>query len=282
MKAAGSNFLDAWFDGSSRLTFSKIFDARNVFRGILRWLAPNGRLVTSFRTVRSLPVVEGLLVGRWLGGAEAGRGRRLRYYTRREIEKLLVPNGFLRRSCGERCRPGTYGMGSAQGRPDLSRWAGSIRGASRGRTSRNSISVGSSCRPPAPTGPKLASRRSYRDLQPVEYTQQCVREHPARPMSRTSLISSTTARPTEQSHTWNRRRGATVIRNQVNRGFPAAANQGIAAATGDQVLLLNNDTIVTTGWLGGMIATLESDPKIGLVGPMLKLRGQRAASRGQL
>ena len=60
---------------------------------------------------------------------------------------------------------------------------------------------------------------------------------------------------------------ARVIRNQVNRGFPAAVNQGIAVATGDRVLLLNNDTIVTTGWLGRMIATLERDPKIGLVGP---------------
>ena len=62
------------------------------------------------------------------------------------------------------------------------------------------------------------------------------------------------------------RRGE-VIRNQANRGFPAAVNQGIAAAAGDQILLLNNDTIVTTGWLGRMLAALESDPKIGLVGP---------------
>ena len=58
-----------------------------------------------------------------------------------------------------------------------------------------------------------------------------------------------------------------MIRNDANRGFPAAVNQGIAMATGDQVLLLNNDTIVTTGWLGHMVAALERDPKIGLVGP---------------
>ena len=58
-----------------------------------------------------------------------------------------------------------------------------------------------------------------------------------------------------------------MIENATNRGFPAAANQGIAAAIGDQVLLLNNDTIVTTGWLRRMLRHLSSDPKIGLVGP---------------
>ena len=34
-----------------------------------------------------------------------------------------------------------------------------------------------------------------------------------------------------------------------NRGFPVGCNQGIKIARGAQVLLLNNDTVVTTGWL---------------------------------
>ena len=42
----------------------------------------------------------------------------------------------------------------------------------------------------------------------------------------------------------------TVAANSENRGFPAAANQGIRAATGQQILLINNDTLVTPGWLG--------------------------------
>ena len=58
-----------------------------------------------------------------------------------------------------------------------------------------------------------------------------------------------------------------VILNDTNRGFPAAANQGMALATGKQVLLLNNDVVVTTGWLFRMLRALRSDPSIGLVGP---------------
>ena len=36
----------------------------------------------------------------------------------------------------------------------------------------------------------------------------------------------------------------------LNRGFPAAANAGIAAAPGHDVILLNSDTLVPPGWIG--------------------------------
>jgi len=45
-----------------------------------------------------------------------------------------------------------------------------------------------------------------------------------------------------------RRAGATVIANPDNRGFAAAANQGVEAATGDVVLLLNPDTVLLEGF----------------------------------
>ena len=61
--------------------------------------------------------------------------------------------------------------------------------------------------------------------------------------------------------------GVRLIANATNRGFPAAANQGIAAATGRQVLLLNNDTIATTGWLSRLLRALHAEPSIGLAGP---------------
>jgi glycosyltransferase involved in cell wall biosynthesis len=63
-----------------------------------------------------------------------------------------------------------------------------------------------------------------------------------------------------------------VITNKENRGFPAAANQGLQAARGDYLVLLNNDTVVTDGWLDGLGAltgkTVEGGRPVGLVGPM--------------
>ena len=40
-----------------------------------------------------------------------------------------------------------------------------------------------------------------------------------------------------------------LIRHARNRGFPASANDGIAAAAGRDVILLNSDTLVPPGWL---------------------------------
>jgi GT2 family glycosyltransferase len=63
-----------------------------------------------------------------------------------------------------------------------------------------------------------------------------------------------------------RNRHVRVLRNDRNRGFAAACNQGLDAAAGKLLLLLNNDTIVPPGWLAGLIGHLQ-DPAIGLVGP---------------
>lgn len=62
-------------------------------------------------------------------------------------------------------------------------------------------------------------------------------------------------------------RGATVIANAENRGFPAAVNQGIGVARGENIVLLNNDTVVTTSWLRRLLDVLHSEPRIGLAGP---------------
>jgi GT2 family glycosyltransferase len=37
--------------------------------------------------------------------------------------------------------------------------------------------------------------------------------------------------------------------NEKNLGFPIAVNQGIRAAKGEIIIILNNDTLVTPKWL---------------------------------
>jgi len=55
-----------------------------------------------------------------------------------------------------------------------------------------------------------------------------------------------------------------VIRNEENRGFPVAVNQGIRAAKGDIICLLNNDCFVTTGWSERLLKALD---EYDIVGP---------------
>jgi GT2 family glycosyltransferase/Flp pilus assembly protein TadD len=59
-----------------------------------------------------------------------------------------------------------------------------------------------------------------------------------------------------------------LIENGENRGFAAGCNQGIEAARGEYVLLLNNDVVVTKDWLAGLLECLHASPDAGVVGPM--------------
>lgn len=56
-----------------------------------------------------------------------------------------------------------------------------------------------------------------------------------------------------------------LIRNERNLGFAAGNNVGLRAATGDVLVLLNQDTMVQPGWLGAVVDTLD-DPEVGIAG----------------
>ncbi len=47
-----------------------------------------------------------------------------------------------------------------------------------------------------------------------------------------------------------------VLVNSQNLGFAEANNQGVRAASGEVVVLLNNDTVVEDGWIEGLLRTL--------------------------
>lgn len=61
-----------------------------------------------------------------------------------------------------------------------------------------------------------------------------------------------------------------------NLGFARANNLGIeAAGDADHIVLLNDDTVVTPGWLGKLVAHLR-DSHVGLVGPVTSWAGNEA------
>ncbi|WP_170359764.1 MULTISPECIES: glycosyltransferase family 2 protein [Ruegeria] len=57
-----------------------------------------------------------------------------------------------------------------------------------------------------------------------------------------------------------------LIANDANRGFAAANNQGLEIAQGDNLLLLNPDTIILNGAIDTMLAWLAQHPDVGCVG----------------
>jgi GT2 family glycosyltransferase len=58
--------------------------------------------------------------------------------------------------------------------------------------------------------------------------------------------------------------GVRVIRNLENRGFCEANNQGIAAARGTLIALLNNDAEADPGWLSELARVFEISSDVGM------------------
>ena len=73
-----------------------------------------------------------------------------------------------------------------------------------------------------------------------------------------------------------RRPNLRVILNKENLGFAAANNQGLRAARGEFLCLLNNDTVVARGWLSTMIGHLRAMPEAGMIGPVSNMVGNEA------
>lgn len=69
------------------------------------------------------------------------------------------------------------------------------------------------------------------------------------------------------------------IFNSENRGFSAANNQGLSVAKGEYLVLLNNDTEVTPGWLRTLMNHLRCNRSLGLIGPVTNNIGNEAKIR---
>jgi len=74
--------------------------------------------------------------------------------------------------------------------------------------------------------------------------------------------------------------GITVIHNEDAQRFIRACNAGAAKARGKYVVLLNNDTEPTTGWLDALIDAFTRFPAVGLVGSKLLYPNGRLQDAG--
>lgn len=70
--------------------------------------------------------------------------------------------------------------------------------------------------------------------------------------------------------------GRKAILNDENLGFAAGNNVGLAAAGGEYLVLLNNDTCVTPNWIRTLVNHLGRNPGIGIIGPVTNNIGNEA------
>ncbi len=240
-----------------------------VLKQIRDWLEPGGCIVASIPNVRHHSVVRSILQGNWTYESAGLLDRtHLRFFTRREIEKLFHRAGFAIDGMWSVNQPGD----------DHSKRNGSTGLVQLGQLRIDGL-------PQSDVDEFYTYQFLVRALplpvpdfgltsivivthNEIAFTRQC--------LDSIRLLTDTTYElivvdngSTDGTVEYLRAMGdVRLIENDSNRGFPAAANQGMAVAAGKQVLLLNNDVIVTTGWLGRMLRALRGgDASIGLVGP---------------
>jgi GT2 family glycosyltransferase len=63
--------------------------------------------------------------------------------------------------------------------------------------------------------------------------------------------------------------GLIYIRSEKNLGFAGGNNLGIEQATGDYLLLLNNDTEISNNLIAELTGEMERNPEIGMISPLI-------------
>ena len=101
----------------------------------------------------------------------------------------------------------------------------------------------------------------------LRYTRECIESLKRHTTSHHEVIVVDNGSTDGTAAFIRRHGGIKLISNELNMGFAKAINQGLRKAKGRYVVWLNNDVLVTPGWLERLITAAERSPWIGAVGP---------------
>ena len=131
--------------------------------------------------------------------------------------------------------------------------------------------------PPAPTRPIEFPHYQEVDISivipvcnQISYTKACLaslQEHQA--AHRFEIIVVDDCSTDETAETVSRIPGVGYLRNETNSGFIVSCNRGAEKARGKYLVFLNNDTLVSDGWLKALVDTFAEEAKPGIVGSKL-------------
>lgn len=229
-------------------------------------LAPGGCLIVSVPNLRNRQVVAALLAGEFAPAAAGIMDRtHLHWFTRRKLQRMLWRRGYFVEALKATIEPGLQDIpagcavrhGRLQVACDTPQDAAEFyhyqylaRAVPAHHEPLGSVSV------IIPVWNQLS------------YTRACLASlHDNLPPDSEIIIIDNGS--TDGTHEWLRSLGATVrvITWPANLGFIKAANAGLREATGDTVILLNNDTIVPEGAIDALVRTVRQDG-VGMAGPL--------------
>ncbi|MCC7260914.1 MAG: glycosyltransferase, partial [Candidatus Latescibacteria bacterium] len=269
-------------------------DPEAVLRRLLEYLSPAGCLVCSIPNIRHQSVMLELMVnGRWQYRDEGLLDRtHLRFFTRTEIAQLLERLGLHAEEISASASPPAPAMepfvqavaalgGDAETLREESRVVQYLFRAVRKAPLSPPLASAPPRQEPAPA-PPIAPAGEVRVsiviplFNKAELTEQCLmaiaRNTGTDPDYEVLAVDNGSTDWT--SYLLHAFEGdIRVVRNDQNQGFARACNQGVEAAAGEYVILLNNDTVPQPGWLEALVRLADSDPRIGVVGARLLYPG---------
>jgi FkbM family methyltransferase len=231
------------------------------------WLQPAGRVVARIPNMRFHSRIQALLAGHWPNGLGQVATHQRWFFTRREIEKLFWRAGFRVESIQV-----VPGLGYEEWREQGQR--GELR-VGRLHIAGMPVQDAEEFYAEGYFVTAIPENQPSHGLTSIivvthnelAYTRQClvsVRDFTDEPFELLVVDNGSNDGTVEYLQS---QKDVKLIANTENRGFPAAANQAMREAKGKHIVLLNNDCVVTTGWLRRMLRALTSDASIGLVGP---------------
>ncbi|MFN3480499.1 MAG: glycosyltransferase, partial [Thermodesulfovibrionales bacterium] len=257
-----------------------LYNPWDVLASLKEYLKDNGYLIASIPNIQNISIINNLINGRW-EYEKAGilDATHLRFFTREGIKRMFEGAGLRIERLDHTVNP----------QPDISKIKENGNNIDLGKvmiknltmdevmnffayqyivTSRKSIPL----KKGKPVIQKDLTSIIILTFNQLEYTKRCVesiKRHTPEPHEIIFIDNGSK----DGTVDWLRRLVAEnenyrLIENKENRGFAAGCNQGIREAKGEYILLLNNDVIVTEGWLNGLLYCLKKAPDAGIVGPM--------------
>jgi len=102
-----------------------------------------------------------------------------------------------------------------------------------------------------------------------DLTESCLRHLQAQTLAHQLIVIDNGSTDGTSTHLRERWPQAKVERFEDNRGFAEACNRGVAAGSGEFIVLLNNDVDCRPDFLERLVAPLERDASIGSVAALL-------------
>jgi 2-polyprenyl-3-methyl-5-hydroxy-6-metoxy-1,4-benzoquinol methylase len=208
-------------------------DPARMLHRIRTWLQPDGLLIASIPNVRHHTVVRGLLAGNWTYESAGLLDRtHLRFFTRREIEKLFFRTGFGIRDLQMVAGPGDEGWEEQAQSGTVKVGCLHMAGMPPEEAAEFYVYQYLLTAVPAPRGEYGLTSIVILTHNQLDYTRQCldsIRQYTDEPYELIVVDNASSDGTVDYLLSLG---GIKVIANKENRGFPAAANQGIQTATG--------------------------------------------------